>query len=147
MSQKGLEWAHRLRADLMIRIDDLRAALADIEPLRLELERLLGQLKGVERLIAVYEDQLGDPKPAWAMNAVALGEQIRRPDELPAPTAAEDSVGEVMHVPPPTHDGAIAGVVVRRKTHRMSSFCSEIAAKTFLAAKLWLRSRFMHHSA
>jgi hypothetical protein len=144
MSQKGLEWAHRLRADLLIRIDDLRTALADIEPLRLELERLRGQLKGVERLIAVYEDQLGDPKPAWAMDAVARGEQVRRPEDLPAPTAAEESVGQV--IPSPAHDVAIVGAV-QRETRRALSVCGELVAKTFLAAKLWLRSRFMHHSA
>ena len=75
MSQRGLEWALRLRADLGTRITELREALAGIEPLRQELARLEEQLKGVERLVAVYHEQLGYP----------------RREETPAPVTAPAS--------------------------------------------------------
>ena len=79
MSQKTLDWAQQLRADLLDRVENLRAALADIEPLREELRRLEGQLQGVERLIMVCHERLGYDAPPWASAAR---------QDAPAPSSA-----------------------------------------------------------
>ena len=111
MSAKGLEWALRLRADLQNRIEQLREALAGIEPLRQELVRLEEQLRGVERLVAVYHEQLGYPKtaeeiapaPQLAVSREELTRQIEAalvplhaPEPAKPPAPASDEAPDIL---------------------------------------------------
>lgn len=97
MSAKGLEWARQLRLEIVGRIDGLREALAGIEPLRQELARLEEQLKGVDRLIAAYEDQLGYPKAGEALqpaSAFAVISEEASPAAAPPRTMVTLARGE-----------------------------------------------------
>src|SRR5690349_24155 len=101
MSQKTLDWAQRLRADLVDRVEGLRAALADIEPLREELHRLEGQLQGVERLILICYERMGYDAPPWAN---AGRQEPAAPTEPPMQPVA---LPEVFAPPVPTFAGAL----------------------------------------
>src|SRR5690349_4608743 len=102
MSQKTLDWAQRLRAELTDRVEGLRAALADIEPLREELHRLEAQLQGVERLILICHERLGYDAPPWASPA-------RQEPATPAPAMQPAAAPEVFAppVPVPTFAGVL----------------------------------------
>jgi hypothetical protein len=140
MSQRGLEWALRLRADLGTRITELREALAGIEPLRLELARLEEQLKGVERLVAVYHEQLGYPRPEEETPAM-----IPRTQE----TASEAALVPVEIPEPPTlaailRAEALSLVAACRKG---AAFTREAAARFWLSVRVWVSERLPHGRA
>jgi hypothetical protein len=141
MSAKGLEWALRLRGDLVIRTEQLREALADIEPLRQELARLEEQLKGVERLVAVYHEQLGYPKAAEVAQPPVPQPALREPAlqldaafisaEPPAPSGLSDHVrGRVL--------GAVE--VIRNVVMLMR----KTAVRLWLSLRMWVVERLPH---
>lgn len=144
MSTKGLEWARRLRAELEARISELREALAGIEPLRQELARLEEQQRGVERLIAAYETQLGFEKkheylvpraaPPVATGGAATGEEASEPLADAAPLAVAPPPPAVVDVLRPTLLGVVAA-------------CRQTAVRLWLSARVWISRHFLHSNA
>jgi hypothetical protein len=135
-----LEWGYQLRTDLEARIDSLRAALADMEPLREELGRLEQQLKGVERLIEVYHLQLGYPRRRRAEQARTEGETETPPSELPVVAAkveAPDIVLSAGAAPPPQDGGAW-----REGLLRIARDGQAAAGRAWVAASAWVGRRF-----
>jgi hypothetical protein len=139
-AKKGLEWALRLRADLQMRIEQLREALAGIEPLRQELARLEEQLKGVERLVAVYHDQLGYPKLERPVQPVAT--------EV-GPMHAEDAISleaaffpYIENLQPPTPPPPTLMSILRGQALGAIALCRQGAAHAReTALRFWLSAR------
>ena len=132
MSAKGLEWARQLRVELENRISGLREALAGIEPLRVELARLEEQQKGVERLIAAYETQLGFakrehlvPRPA-PQHAAPLAAN----DESPPPRL--QAAGDLVHVQPPR---PTLLAILRGEALAAIAFCRRSVARLWLSVR------------
>jgi hypothetical protein len=142
MRQRGLEWGYRLRADLEARIGNLRAALADMEPLRDELARLEGQLRGVERLIEVYHTQLGYPRPPWAEEAAATvaPAPAALPGAIPAKPGAPDILSGATKTPP-------AGSAWRVGLLKAANGSWAAAVGAWLAARTWIGRRLPPHRA
>lgn len=140
MSAKGLEWALRLRADLVIRIELLRESLAGIEPLRQELARLEEQLKGVERLVAVYHDQLGYPK----------ADEVALPVMQPALTHAQQALQlEAAFIPVKPPEPPTLAIILRGEARRTiavlrngATLAQKTAARLWLSLRVWLADRF-----
>jgi hypothetical protein len=131
MAQRELEWALRLRADLSERADHLRSALAEIEPLRLELGRLEEQLKGVDRLIAVYHDHLGLARE----DAPAPGSLVAvRDEEAPA-----EAPGESFELAACARTGLAAFPgVIGRDLASLGAMIGAGVARGYLGLRRWL---------
>jgi hypothetical protein len=140
MSQRGLEWALRLRADLGTRITELREALAGIEPLRQELARLEEQLKGVERLVAVYHEQLGYPRREEEALAAIPPPQQAAPEAALAPIQIPE---------PPTFIAILRAefLALAAACRRGAALTRETAARVWLSARVWVSERFSHGRA
>lgn len=144
MSTKGLEWARRLRNELERRIEELREALAGIEPLRQELARLEQQLGGVERLIAAYENQLGYPKSDEVAAPIAVQPGLPREESLPP-------LVDTALVPadPPTlvailRAEALSVMAACRKDALLSR---DAAARLWLSVRVWISEHIRHRNA
>lgn len=145
MSAKGLEWARRLRAELEQRIEGLREALAGIEPLRVELARLEEQLKGVNRLIGAYENDLGYLKSDEAAHPPVL---------LPAAAAQAPQLAEPALVPVVEHKQPTLVDVLRAEARALVDAVRDAgvasyqaAARTWLIIGGWLSERFSRSSS
>ncbi|HEY7797622.1 MAG TPA: hypothetical protein VIA80_02565 [Hyphomonadaceae bacterium] len=139
MSAKGLEWARQLRAELEHRIEGLRDALAGIEPLQAELARLEQQLKGVTRLIAAYENELGYPKAGEAapvpQPVVSRAELTRRIEAALVPLDAPESPNPAV-VP---RKGTPDLITMLRNG---ASLVRRSAVRCGLSVRVWLAERF-----
>ena len=147
MSAKGLEWALKLRGELQARIEELREALAGIEPLRRELARLEEQLRGLDRLVAVYHDQLGYRKPQDAAQAIAARTPFASAEEASTPVLEEALLP--MEIQPPT-----LVAIIRSEVIRVAATCRKgIAAaggaveRSWLSLRLWLAKRLAQRDA
>jgi hypothetical protein len=138
MSQKTLDWAQRLRAELVDRTEGLRSALADMEPLREELHRLEGQLQGVERLILICHERLGYDAPPWAS---AARQEPTAPSS--APPIQHAAAPEVFS--PPAPGPSIAAFHEARA--RVVRYTRAVAARSWSALQRWLGKEFPHQSA
>jgi hypothetical protein len=174
MYRKGLEWAEQLRGDLVIRIEDLRAALADVEPLRLELERLQSQLKGVERLIAIHHAQLGLTVPAWVGEPLESGGAAAHLQSSAVPAENTSAAAmEAAYAPLPVYDPPMSQGAPREKRFRFTSYAGIVAghlsqlklrsvrllelirdtsqarvvSNHLVQLRLWFVRRFLHPSA
>ena len=148
MYQKSLEWAEGLRTDLVVRIEGLEAALADIEPLRQELERLQTQVKGVERMIGIYRGYLGYPKPSWASEAETSDESARLLENSIAPAqGASGAAQDIALIPQRVYDALMPESAPRKEPIFDIAAYRKTAAKVFLETRLWLVKQFLHRCA
>jgi hypothetical protein len=153
MYQKSLEWAERLRADLVVRIEGLEAALADVEPLRQELERLRAQVKGVERMITICRGHLGYPQPSWADEGLAAS--VRQLESSFAPVeGARGGAHDMSLIPPRAYNPLMPESTPRKEpifdaaAYKKSAVAyAKIAGKALFEIKLWFVKQFLRRSA
>jgi hypothetical protein len=145
MDQKGLRWAEQLHAELVARVEYLSEALADVEPLRQELVRLQGQVRGVERLIALHHQLLGKPQPSWVCKSPEAN--AGKPDGSIVYAGEPNRIAEnVPGIPllayrEPTLDYA------GRELLRVVALYRDIAARFFLRTRLRFTKQFLRRSA
>jgi hypothetical protein len=153
MSAKGLEWALRLRTDLHSRIEQLREALAGIEPLRQELARLEEQLKGVERLVAAYHEQLGYPKAndvaaPVAQPALTRAELTRQLEAalIPLEALEPETLVQMETRASPTLVAILRGEALRAVVvvRNGAAHTTRTATRLWLSLRVWLAERFPH---
>jgi hypothetical protein len=139
MSVKGLEWARRLRAELEHRIEGLREALAGIAPLQAELARLEEQLRGVTRLIAAYENELGYPKAA---DAAPVPQPVLSRAEL---TRQIEAALVPLDTPEPPKPAAVpreTTLDIVAMLRNGASLARRTAVRLWLSVRIWLAERF-----
>jgi hypothetical protein len=160
MYQNTLSWAQRLRGELAGRIEELRAALADIEPLRQELTRLESQMIGVERLIAVCHDRLGNAPPQQSAQASADRIQSSEPSyaqiagpaahrfETPPPWIVDHISNQPIQPPGPHSKGILRAMArLRNRAEHLIGSGYANAARAWLSLRAWLSKNFERYLA